>query len=476
MGDLIEVNKNLTQIVRAETIKAKNHKRKQTHQILEEDDFVNTIEHIIQRDFFPAVPAMESVLSGRMPTSSLIATPSKKPPSSTSRIDRPSSTRGSFEDPDTPILTNDQKNNSKSKVGENNENNEKDTPLLQEEQDVGPNEINETTKDPEFAMPAPKPKKEKKEMRLNEFMATHTSEDNESFEQVLDKDKQKLTEKKIWLAEQKEAAERVRAIVLENDPRRTGVLTTWEFKPINDLLFFPQGNYDHNTAPKPRGPPKAIDLVNTRFPGGFYDKPTEIMLQAAASQAAKEGAIGAIPGTPTVGGYKFLRTPSPMPGSGAESPMMTWGDVMGTPLHLEEEDELKDPRESRGPKFKVPATPDREEIHRKLDEKSMQKKRVKKKQSIPPSPMIPRSPAVTRSPALSPAAHLSPAAQSLLKKSRIHQSMSKTDSQLRASYRSPHTTPIFPSGQRKSSRPTPSPLSTPLQTPSSTSNRTPVAT
>ena len=49
--------------------------------------------------------------------------------------------------------------------------------------------------------------------------------------------------------------------------------------------------------------------------------------------------------TPTVNGFKLVGTPSPAPGVD-ESPLMTWGEIEGTP-------ELLAPSMTPGPVFKV---------------------------------------------------------------------------------------------------------------------------
>lgn len=38
--------------------------------------------------------------------------------------------------------------------------------------------------------------------------------------------------------------------------------------------------------------------------------------------------------TPQIGGWSFVKTPSPCPG-GMESPFMTWGEIEGTPFRLD---------------------------------------------------------------------------------------------------------------------------------------------
>ena len=61
------------------------------------------------------------------------------------------------------------------------------------------------------------------------------------------------------------------------------------------------------------------------------------------------------PATPRVGGYNFVSTPTPNPDSaGAESPMMTWGEIEGTPFLLDASDKPVKPV-TPGPVFKVPS-------------------------------------------------------------------------------------------------------------------------
>jgi len=58
---------------------------------------------------------------------------------------------------------------------------------------------------------------------------------------------------------------------------------------------------------------------------------------------------------PTVGGYGFVSTPTPAPGV-EESPMMTWGEIEGTPFLLDAGDlPVKAP--TPGPKFTVSSPP-----------------------------------------------------------------------------------------------------------------------
>ena len=58
------------------------------------------------------------------------------------------------------------------------------------------------------------------------------------------------------------------------------------------------------------------------------------------------------PATPSVGGYNFVATPAPNPDAIGESPMMTWGEIEGTPFLLDASDKPIKPS-TPAPIFKV---------------------------------------------------------------------------------------------------------------------------
>ena len=63
--------------------------------------------------------------------------------------------------------------------------------------------------------------------------------------------------------------------------------------------------------------------------------------------------------TPRVNGYNFVTAPSPVPGVDA-SPLMTWGEVEGTPCQLDGSQTplLKKPN-PQGPSYRIPQQPSR---------------------------------------------------------------------------------------------------------------------
>lgn len=78
-------------------------------------------------------------------------------------------------------------------------------------------------------------------------------------------------------------------------------------------------------------------------------------------------------------GYDFVKTPSPHPGV-AESPLMTWGELEGTPFRLDGSDTPIRP--SAGPTFHIAETSKRESIGLALAEKAGERMRNQKAKAL----------------------------------------------------------------------------------------------
>ena len=131
---LAEVN-GTTDLILAE----KPAKKKRKAVVLDEDLYVDSLEHIIQRDFFPALTPMQTILDPELRTS------------------RRPSTRGGFEDDDgTPRCA------------------RGDSPDISEAASGGDKG--------QMLPPKPKRRIKKQDLTLDKFVNTYTSEDNESYE------------------------------------------------------------------------------------------------------------------------------------------------------------------------------------------------------------------------------------------------------------------------------------------------------
>jgi hypothetical protein len=105
-----------------------------------------------------------------------------------------------------------------------------------------------------------------------------------------------------------------------------------------------------------QGAPKSINLRGTRFtgtaaPGDAPEpEPVEGPRNAIEAVAAEHAAA-----------FPRLAIPSLTPGVG-ESPFMTWGEVEGTPLRLDMEDDVPlRPEDPHAPRFRIKEFPKRDQ-------------------------------------------------------------------------------------------------------------------
>ncbi|EMP40255.1 Protein DGCR14 [Chelonia mydas] len=182
---------------------------------------------------------------------------------------------------------------------------------------------------------------------LDSFLTKHTSEDNASFEQIMEVAKEKEKARHSWLyeAEEEFAQRRLENLALPSaeqqalESGKAGV-ETWEYKAQNSLMYYPAGVPDEDDVFKK---PREVVHRNTRFlRDPFSQAVSKSQLQQAAALNAqyKQGKVGPdgkelIPQeSPKVNGYGFVATPSPAPGVN-DSPLMTWGEIESTPLRVD---------------------------------------------------------------------------------------------------------------------------------------------
>ncbi|XP_071766473.1 splicing factor ESS-2 homolog isoform X1 [Centroberyx gerrardi] len=279
--------------------------------------------------------------------------------------------------------------------------------------------------------------KEERELPcLDRFLSKNTSEDNASFEQimVLAEDKEKL--RHAWLyeaeAEFKQRHEENLALPSSEKAALDSVkagLETWEYKAKNALMYYPEGVKDDDAIFKK---PREVVHKNTRFVGDPFSKAlnkSQIQQAAALNAQFKQGKVGPdgkelIPHeSPTVNGYGFEGAPSPAPGI-AESPLMTWGEIESTPFRLDGSDTPYAER-NHGPSFKIPEPGRRERLGLKMANEAAAKNRAKKQEALR---KVTENLASLTPKGLSPA--LTPALQRLVNRT----SSKYTDKALRASY------------------------------------------
>lgn len=194
-------------------------------------------------------------------------------------------------------------------------------------------------------------------MSLGAFQAKYTSEDNESFYKLLDKQNQKKMEKYAWLwagnklpSKQQLKQKEVEAKLLEtrghlrddgfkkdrlaiqDKDTRPAAPDHWKSKPHNELMFAPEGvdglvkSVADCAQAESRAPPKAIIYANTRMPQAELPVPDRSRasspslsdIRAAIAGKRRPGdaestAAGAGDETPRVNGYAFVDDEEPEP-------------------------------------------------------------------------------------------------------------------------------------------------------------------
>ncbi|KAK3913802.1 Splicing factor ESS-2-like protein [Frankliniella fusca] len=304
--------------------------------------------------------------------------------------------------------------------------------------------------------------------RLDAFLSAHTSEDNESFQEIMKEADIRHRHRYGWLYQDEEAsAKKVEEQLALPSIEKQGEIAdrpfnidTWKFKNRNYIMYVPEGSpLSEEDKIELANKRQEIVHTNTRLKKNPFDERQnkEVIKGLAVTQArAQDGKIG-VDGkeltteTPKVNGFSYVKMDSPMPGV-MDSPLMTWGEIEGTPFRLDGGDTPVRP--SQGPCFKMNAPPKREKIALALAEKAGERHRERKLKALEaarrlasPSPRPGTGP-------LERLSSMSPAAQRL-----ATNKLRPGDSALRASY--------TPSPQRRSGGVTPGP-STPLLTPSTT--------
>jgi len=114
------------------------------------------------------------------------------------------------------------------------------------------------------------------------------------------------------------------------------------------------------------------------FKGNPFDEArNRETVREAARQQSKAQSLGRVdaqgqevrgPQPGGVNGFSFMKTPSPAPGVG-DSPLMTWGEIEGTPFRLDGSDTPLPSSALAGPAFHLQDVPERDRIGLKLAEK-----------------------------------------------------------------------------------------------------------
>ncbi|XP_011064259.1 PREDICTED: protein DGCR14 homolog [Acromyrmex echinatior] len=236
---------------------------------------------------------------------------------------------------------------------------------------------------------------------LDDYLSNHTSEDNASFEEMMIEAENKRKLKYAWLYEAEDKSKAWLAIdgsstttpdvpAIQGSNLRPKQVDSWTYKNKNYIMYIPDG-VDLTAGEKIELAKKKQTIMheNTRLRTNPFNEQQnkETIDELAKSQSrANDGKIG-VDGkevvrnaTPRVNGFSFVATPSPRPGE-CESPLMTWGQIEGTPFRLDGGDTPL-LRTSQGPSFRIAEPPKREQLALQLAEKAGERHRDRKNKAL----------------------------------------------------------------------------------------------
>ncbi|OAL55538.1 hypothetical protein IQ07DRAFT_618013 [Pyrenochaeta sp. DS3sAY3a] len=303
--------------------------------VLDEDTYVSAVDHIIGRDFFPGVTetdAQQEYLSavesenktwireaGKKLTQAMTPVPHQwRKRAARTRFERPAGDLGK-----TPSVWG------------------ADTPVPEptsEENDEGLGKLDHVDLN----------------MSLGAFQAKYTSEDQESFNQLLDKDNKARFEKNAWVRQGNRYASKQRiaqqkviearastsqsqelvpsARPSQNLDDRPAAPDTHKHAPFNTLMFGPDSieqwapTRAQNAENASLAPPKQVVYNNTRLPNPEAEPPQppsptlSAIRDAVADRPRLNPSEGGGGETPRVNGYAFVQAPPPDPDSEDDAP------------------------------------------------------------------------------------------------------------------------------------------------------------
>jgi len=458
--------------------------RKRKVKVLDEDEFMERVEKIVERDFFPELEKLKArnefldakargdfITMNRLQEKYSGCRPGTGESSFGGRggPGRRMTSPATFETPEEPVRENDPRRPDSrcSWAGGSGKDSDK-VSVLEDEKDEVEN--------------------------LDKFLANHTSEDNESFFELQKEAEKKHRIKNAWMYKDEKLylEEKANQMILPSIeeqaalPVKPDQLESWTYQNINSVFHNPDTlelSYEEKLDLAKKQ--KVIKHDNTRLSKNPWKSEKQVDLMRREAEQRKidlvSGKVGSDgkeivrPETPMVNGYKLM-TMAPSPALGvADSPLMTWGEVESTPFRLEGGETPLFPMAggaASGCKgFTMAAVPERDKIAKDLADKNSRYYRERKAKALE---QVKTSIKVGRPGSGRPASglpNLSPAAKRLVTgKLGIRLG---TDDMLRASY-----TPT-PGRSRSSNTPTPSKFNkltpTPKKTPSRKGVKTPAA-
>ncbi|KAL2809467.1 nuclear protein Es2 [Aspergillus granulosus] len=260
-------------------------------------------------------------------------------------------------------------------------------------------------------------------MGLLDFQAKYTSEDNESFNKLLDKQNTKRREKYAWLwsgnkiptarqiAHHQRETKRIEAQGGNPDQRKQVAIKTdldarpakpdgWKSQAENSLMFLPSSVEDsyetiqQKAEAASRAGPKRVVYQNTRLAEDIHSEPSSTLPPPSPSISAIQDAIAGRPRhtetetgytggeTPRVNGYAFVDEDEPEP-----EPEPTTSSNDNTHNTLDDDLRLLGPRDSTPNPFEIRQNRRREDLHHRMVDRVARNKRAEKAAQTSKTPL-----------------------------------------------------------------------------------------
>ncbi|KAL4926101.1 splicing factor ESS-2 family protein [Aspergillus undulatus] len=380
--------------------------------VLDEDVYTDALSHIIVRDYFPGLlesqvkqeylDALDSkdkewITSSRKKLTDLMATPGRSRPRFDAVNITPSLNRGAVGSApgDTPAGWGG------------------DTPM---------SVVSATTSATETTAREREPGPDVSKMGLLDFQAKYTSEDNESFNKLLDKQNTKRREKHAWLwsgnkiptvrqiAHRQRETKRIEAQggVVPDDQKQVAIKTDLDVRPAkpdgwkpqaeNSLMFLPSSIEDsyetiqQKAEAASRAGPKRVVYQNTRLPEDNSSEASSNPPPPSPSISAIQDAIAGRPRqteteagytggeTPRVNGYAFVDEDEPEP-----EPASTTSQ-QASEANLDDY-RLLGPADNTPNPFSIKQNRRREDLHHRMVDRVARTKRAEKAAATTKTPV-----------------------------------------------------------------------------------------
>ncbi|KFD54161.1 hypothetical protein D918_01523 [Trichuris suis] len=384
---------------------AGRQRKKRKPVVLEEDEYIDKLGKIIQRDFFPDLERLrtQNEYLSALERNDMVKIRQLQMRFSVKRTDQ--TIPGDFASAGRSLQRS-------SFAWTPRTLNEGDGPAKSGRFTPPPDQLSERSKAGGTSL---KRSKSLEDLNLDRYLQRYTSEDNASFEEIIEAQEAEMRRKKAWMfdAEEAHASKHTKSLALRGAdeqlmlpaPTSPKSLDNWTYKAKNAVMFVPDGVdwTPEEMEKRAKMSERVICHKNTRLEEDPFPANADSSKQSLPADFVPQMGF-----KNPLQQFSYVVTPSPVPGL-CESPLMTWGEIEGTPFRLDAGDTQV--RRTPGPNFKIPEVPLRDQLAMSMtDEISKKYRRQKKAARETAASLTPKFASVRSSERL---ASMSPAAQRL---------------------------------------------------------------